>query len=70
MVMRTKRKKQKTVFSNIPEMLWYTFNGYRGKSRKWARRRSKFAVRLTDSMALNPSNVKQWRRRAGVKDGR
>jgi len=56
---------RQTRFKSVAQMLWYMNHGYRGKSRKWARRRSKHAVAITAQFA-DDMYIKAFRQKAGA----
>ena len=63
----SRKRKGKARFESVGQMLWYINDGYIGRSRKWARRRSKIAVDETDQFIDDPL-IQRWRKNA-VPDG-
>lgn len=44
-------------YKSVGSMLWSVCHGYRGKSKKWAYRRSKYAMRMTEQFKDDPNIV-------------
>ena len=53
-------------YDNVAEMTWDLLDGYRGKSRKWARRRSKCVMHVVKRLPRSP-DVERLYRFAGGK---
>jgi len=39
-------------FRSVRDIVWFVYGGYKGKSRKWKRRRSKRAIRVIEQMGI------------------
>ena len=46
-------------YNSVAEMCWEVMRGYKGKSRKWARRRSKKALRFSKKMGPFDANMQR-----------
>lgn len=57
--------RKRRLFNSVGQLLWYMHYGYIGKSRKWARRRSKKAIQVTNLIAHDP-HIKRLREMAGA----
>jgi hypothetical protein len=57
-------------FPSVESLVWGMSKGYRGKSRKWARRRSKDAIRVIENWTFWGDDVcpvfKRWLRNATI----